>query len=145
MVFYRRDGHVIELQQTSNFAPAADEACHPNNFNPVRLPFITLISEFHTFAPIQISASNQMISSTAAAPKSGTCPYPGRYTVNGVAREGAKQSKRTGAASSNSRDAVCNEDLESLVVGCRDSKNLEFHSSCSSDSVSGMPISTHTK
>jgi hypothetical protein len=49
MVFYRRDGHVIELQQTSNFAPAADEACHPNNFNPLKLPFITLISEFDAF------------------------------------------------------------------------------------------------
>lgn len=73
----------------------------------------------------------------AAAPKSGLCPYPGRYAVNGVAREGAKQNKRTGAAASNARDAACNDDLDSLAIGCRDSKNLEFHSACGSESVSG--------
>ncbi|CAB3371987.1 Hypothetical predicted protein [Cloeon dipterum] len=118
MVFHRRDGHVIELQQTSNFAPAADEACHPNNFNAAALPFATLIT---------------------ATPKPRTCPSIGRYNVLGVNRDDGKAaSRRTGAASGAAREANCADDIESMFVGCSKSENLEFHSACTSDSVSSF-------
>ncbi|EEB14134.1 hypothetical protein Phum_PHUM283600 [Pediculus humanus corporis] len=43
--FYRRDSTVIELQQSTNLVQVPDEACNQNNFDPSKLPFITLISK----------------------------------------------------------------------------------------------------
>ncbi|KAG8227256.1 hypothetical protein J437_LFUL003987 [Ladona fulva] len=137
MVFYRRDAHVIELQQSSNFARVPEEACSPLFFNPVSLPYITLITE---------------------AMKPRKCPYLGRYTITGVSRgerdiglmftKGEKRSESMrdrrelkavagGQWRRRRRREVCSgEDFDSLVVGCSASDTMEFHSSCNPEAVS---------
>ncbi|KAF4516761.1 hypothetical protein B566_EDAN004600 [Ephemera danica] len=116
MLFQRRDTHVIELQQTSNFAHAADEACQSSNFDVSMLPFITLVT---------------------ASLKPRKCPYLGRYTVSSLTKDGARASRSRSASSA----VTCSsEELESLVVGCRATDTMEFHSSCGTEPVSGTSV-----
>lgn len=128
MVFYRREGHVVELQQSTQFVQVAEEACSPANFNPSTLPFITLIT-------------------TSLHKK--RCPYLGRYTISGLnvdgrqvsaARRKRKCSDEQGVVEAGGVDnkADCgNYDFESLVVGCSEnSDTMEFYSSCDTETVS---------
>ncbi|XP_071444873.1 uncharacterized protein [Hetaerina americana] len=133
MVFYRRDAHVIELQQSSTFARIPEEACSPLFFNPATLPYTTLITE---------------------AMKPRKCPYLGRYTITGVSRgerdiglvltmgeKGGGRDKQSGVEQwrRRRRREACSggsEAFESLVVGCSASDTMEFHSSCSAEAVS---------
>ncbi|KAJ9577266.1 hypothetical protein L9F63_006172, partial [Diploptera punctata] len=128
MVFYRRDVHVIELQESTNIVQVPEEACSPANFNPATLPFITLITtKLHK----------------------RKCPYLGRYTISGLSVEGRQVSaarrkrkcsdeqgviENTGV---DSKPDCGNYDFESLVVGCSEkSDTMEFYSSCAPESVS---------
>lgn len=46
MTFYRRDGHVIELQ-TGSAVSRPEEACSPPHFQH-SMPFLTLVSEYNS-------------------------------------------------------------------------------------------------
>ena len=45
MAFYRRDGHVVELQ-TGSRVSRPEDACLPAHYQPRSLPFLTLVSEY---------------------------------------------------------------------------------------------------
>lgn len=45
LAFHRRDNTVIELQQSTNLVQVSDDACSRSNFDPSKLPFVTLISK----------------------------------------------------------------------------------------------------
>lgn len=47
MTFYRRDGHVIELQ-TGSSVSRPEEACSPPHFLQHSTPFLTLVSEYNS-------------------------------------------------------------------------------------------------
>lgn len=47
MTFYRRDGHVIELQ-TGSAVSRPEEACSPPHFLQHSTPFLTLVSEYNS-------------------------------------------------------------------------------------------------
>lgn len=47
MTFYRRDGHVIELQ-TGSPVSRPEEACSPPHFLQHSTPFLTLVSEYNS-------------------------------------------------------------------------------------------------
>ncbi|XP_034191073.1 uncharacterized protein LOC117609183 [Osmia lignaria lignaria] len=64
MTFYRRDGHVIELQ-TGSAVSRPEEACSPPHFQQHNIPFLTLVT---------------------SSPEPRTCPYLGKFTVTGVNR-----------------------------------------------------------
>lgn len=64
MSFYRRDGHVIEVQ-TGNAVSRPEEACSPPHFQQHNIPFLTLVT---------------------SSPEPRTCPYLGKFTVTGVNR-----------------------------------------------------------
>ncbi|XP_021929001.1 uncharacterized protein LOC110834305 [Zootermopsis nevadensis] len=128
MAFYRREGHVIELQQSTLFVQVPEEACSPANFNPATLPYITLIT-------------------TSLHKK--RCPYLGRYTVSGLSVDGRQVSAaRRKRKCSDEQGVVDNADVdskaecgsydfESLVVGCSEnSDTMEFYSSCDTETVS---------
>ncbi|PNF18768.1 hypothetical protein B7P43_G03335 [Cryptotermes secundus] len=109
MVFYRRDGHVIELQQSNKWVRVPEEACQPQTFNPVILPYITLIT---------------------AKPHLRPCPYLGRYIVTGLS------TRPSGGASvvSDTETSItqCSDlQFQSLTVGCTEVNTMQFHSSCS--------------
>lgn len=53
MTFYRRDGHVIEVQ-TGNAVSKPEEACSPRYFQQRSIPFLTLVSEYN---PLSFSAT----------------------------------------------------------------------------------------
>ncbi|KAJ9592087.1 hypothetical protein L9F63_001373, partial [Diploptera punctata] len=113
MVFYRRDGHVIELQQSNTSARVPEDACSPPNFNALTLPYITLIT---------------------AKPLLRPCPYLGRYTVTGLSV--VRRTRPSGSASivsdSESSPPQCNDlQFHSLTVGCTEVNTMQFHSSCS--------------
>ncbi|XP_039295672.1 uncharacterized protein LOC111057455 [Nilaparvata lugens] len=61
MMFYKRESHVIELQQSANRTQTPEEACLSFNFNPLILPYTTL---------------------TTSTPRPRKCPYLGRYEVS---------------------------------------------------------------
>lgn len=146
LAFYRRDNTVIELQQSKTLVQVPEEACSTDNFNPSKLPFITLIT---------------------ASLHQRKCPHLGRYTVIGQSVDGIihtrserdvskvnlvrsnlfdserrfyRRRKRDGGTL-NERDDVkkdCDVDkFESLNVGCTGtSDTMEFYSSCGSESNS---------
>lgn len=46
MTFYRRDGHVIEVQ-TGSAVSRPEEACSPPHFQQHNIPFLTLVSKYN--------------------------------------------------------------------------------------------------
>ncbi|XP_012154325.1 uncharacterized protein LOC100877240 isoform X2 [Megachile rotundata] len=64
MTFYRRDGHVIEVQ-TGSAVSRPEEACSPPHFQQHNIPFLTLVT---------------------SSPEPRNCPYLGKFTVTGVNR-----------------------------------------------------------
>lgn len=46
MTFYRRDGHVIEVQ-TGSAVSRPEEACSQPHFQQHNIPFLTLVSEYN--------------------------------------------------------------------------------------------------
>lgn len=124
MVFYRRDGHVIELQKSNNIVQMPDEACSPAVFQQATLPYTTLITP-------------------SLHPR--RCPYLGRYTISGLSVNGkqvTRRKRKKRVISRNKREEVgevelcSSEDFESLVVGCSDtSDTMEFYTSCAKDST----------
>ncbi|XP_020287682.1 uncharacterized protein LOC109856623 [Pseudomyrmex gracilis] len=64
MTFYRRDGHVIELQ-TGSAISRPEEVCNPPHFLQHSTPYLTLVT---------------------SSPESRTCPYLGKFTVTDVNR-----------------------------------------------------------
>ncbi|XP_046669907.1 uncharacterized protein LOC124360369 isoform X2 [Homalodisca vitripennis] len=107
-VFYKRDGHVIELQHSKNSTSQPEDACHPNNFNPQTLPFTTLIT---------------------SSPELRQCPFVGRYLVSeGNTASASKQMLE--------EKITCDQQYQALLVGCGPEHTMEFHSQCSSEAVS---------
>ena len=49
MAFYKRDGHVVELQ-TGSTVSRAEEACSPPHYQQHSIPYVTLVSEYTTFS-----------------------------------------------------------------------------------------------
>ncbi|XP_066991196.2 uncharacterized protein [Anabrus simplex] len=122
MVFYRRDGHVIELQRSNDIVQAPEEACNPMIFHQATIPYTTLIT-------------------TSLRPRK--CPYRGQYTISGFSVNGKQvlRKKRKKRVTSRRKreeieeEEICNsEHFESLVVGCSDkSDTMEFFTSCAKD------------
>ncbi|XP_066994092.2 uncharacterized protein [Anabrus simplex] len=118
IVFYRRDGHVIELQQSATRTRVPEEACQPQNFNPLALPYITLITN---------------------APHLRDCPYLGRYNVtNALGRH--SNGPRSSGMSTRDGFQPCSEQpqyqFQILAVGCSARDTMEFHSTCNSEADS---------
>ncbi|GLG95366.1 Uncharacterized protein GBIM_02347 [Gryllus bimaculatus] len=126
MRFYKRDGHVIELQQSNNTVQVAEEACNPEYFPHTTLPYTTLITA--TLHPRK-------------------CPYLGRYTVTGLHENVPQQlhhhkrKKRAIVRSkrqdeSNTEPDCDVENFESLSVGCTETLDTMDFYSCNSEAVS---------
>ncbi|XP_012265502.2 uncharacterized protein LOC105691546 [Athalia rosae] len=64
MTFYRRDGHVIEVQ-TGNAVSRPEEACSPPHYTSQNIPYVTLVT---------------------SSPEPRQCPYLGKFTVTGLNR-----------------------------------------------------------
>lgn len=113
MSFYRRDAHVIEIQQSSREVQNSEEACNNQNFNPQTLPFITLIT------PLL---------------KKRRCPFLGRYTVSNN-NDLWKMAASTNQLSNNfpEEKVPCENGKQILSLGCNKADTMEFHSECSSD------------
>lgn len=62
MTFYRRDGHVIELQ-TGSAVSRPEEACSPPHFLQHSTPFLTLVSEYNSFS-FDVACAFPFVSST---------------------------------------------------------------------------------
>ncbi|XP_063230037.1 uncharacterized protein LOC134535094 [Bacillus rossius redtenbacheri] len=117
MTFYRRDGHVIEVQ-TGSHTWRQEDACLPANFNKSTLPFVTLVT---------------------SSPEPRQCPYLGKFSVTGLSRAGrAARSLRHGRGRPRrdldglATDACPEEsqDFTTLVVGCSTVDTMEFRSKC---------------
>ncbi|XP_021915227.1 uncharacterized protein LOC110827676 isoform X3 [Zootermopsis nevadensis] len=65
MMFYRRDGHVIEVQ-TGSHTRRPEDACQSMHFDRNTLPFITLVT---------------------SRPEPRQCPYLGKFSVTGLSRD----------------------------------------------------------
>ncbi|XP_054274024.1 uncharacterized protein LOC128993927 [Macrosteles quadrilineatus] len=109
-LFYKRDGHVIELQQSSNRTFLPEDACSPSNFNPQILPFATLIT---------------------ATPEVRQCPFMGRYLVTeGNAPSASKQLLE--------EKITCDQQYQGAMLGCGPGHTMKFYSQCSSEAVSAF-------
>nr|CAD7394573.1 unnamed protein product [Timema cristinae] len=64
LAFYRRDGHVIEVQ-TGTYTRRPEDACQAIHFNKSSLPFVTLVT---------------------SSPEPRQCPYLGKFSVTGLSR-----------------------------------------------------------
>ncbi|XP_033607260.1 uncharacterized protein LOC111864295 [Cryptotermes secundus] len=65
MMFYRRDGHVIEVQ-TGSHTRRPEDACQSTHFDRNTLPFVTLVT---------------------SRPEPRQCPYLGKFSVTGLSRD----------------------------------------------------------
>jgi hypothetical protein len=45
MIFYRRDTHVAEIQM-GRPATRVEDACDPDHFDPINMPFVTLLCKY---------------------------------------------------------------------------------------------------
>ncbi|XP_075235649.1 uncharacterized protein LOC142332859 [Lycorma delicatula] len=119
MMFYKREAHVIELQQSVNRTQNPEEACLSSNFNPQTLPYTTLIT---------------------SAPRARKCPYSGRYTV--TLNENTRLNSATNPSQPNEIQAMktpsqCQKrNTQILSVGCTALHTMEFQTQlfCPSDS-----------
>ncbi|KAF5304202.1 hypothetical protein FQR65_LT08009 [Abscondita terminalis] len=109
MMFYKRDGNVIELQQSDRYEDNPDDACR--YFNPSATPFTTLITH------------------VLHAKK---CPLPGRFVVVDGAVGNTSRKRRQQPDGEVSVSVACSQhDYESLAIGCNTAKELmEFKSTC---------------
>lgn len=64
MAFYRRDGHVMEVQSGAH-TKRMEDACSQLHFNPATTPYVTLVT---------------------TNPEARQCPYMGKFTVNDMLR-----------------------------------------------------------
>ncbi|KAG6796213.1 hypothetical protein HZU73_08338 [Apis mellifera caucasica] len=90
MTFYRRDGHVIEVQTGSDVS-RPEEACSPPHFQQHNIPFLTLVT---------------------SSPEPRTCPYLGKFTVTGVNRN--QRNIRESRRSQHQEGAVVRRDREKV-------------------------------
>ncbi|KAK4877893.1 hypothetical protein RN001_010399 [Aquatica leii] len=109
MMFYKRDGNVIELQQSERYEDNPDDACR--YFNAAVMPYTTLIS--HVLHPKK-------------------CPLPGRFNVvEGPVANSSRKRRQQPDGDVNVNVNCPQHDYESLAVGCNSAKELmEFKSSC---------------
>ncbi|XP_014235562.1 uncharacterized protein LOC106658216 [Trichogramma pretiosum] len=70
MAFYKRDGHVVELQ-TGNTVSRAEEACNPPHYQQHKVPYVTLVT---------------------SSPEPRQCPYLGKFTVTSLNGHAPKKS-----------------------------------------------------
>lgn len=115
MVFYKRDSHVIEIQQSEDYHDNPDDAC--NSFDPTTTPFTTLIT-------------------TTLHPKK--CPNVGRFTLlenlpmTGERRK-RRQQQETGLESMPNAPIApecLTPKYEALSVGCNSNELMEFKTAC---------------
>lgn len=99
MMFYRRDVHVAEIQMGTP-ANRLEDACAPDHFDVAKLPFITLLGEWHGVAygggggggggvlcKQRDWMFNQFVSLVFRAannPESQICPLQGLYALRGA-------------------------------------------------------------
>ncbi|KAK0176739.1 hypothetical protein PV328_000846 [Microctonus aethiopoides] len=62
MTFYKRDGHVMEMQ-TGGIVSRPEEACSPPHYQTHSVPFLTLVT---------------------SSPEPQQCPYLGKFSVTGI-------------------------------------------------------------
>ncbi|XP_031785287.1 uncharacterized protein LOC100114326 isoform X1 [Nasonia vitripennis] len=74
MAFYKRDGHVVELQ-TGSTVSRAEEACSSPHYQQHSIPYVTLVT---------------------SSPEPRQCPYLGKFTVTGVNGASHAQQKSPG-------------------------------------------------
>lgn len=115
MVFYKRDSNVIEIQQSDNYVENPDEACA--NFDPSTTPFTTLVT------------------TNLHAKK---CPHLGRYSISQPNTYLEKRKRREQPADvrlNNAEPECISNKYETLSVGCSGSHEMEFRSTCPSESA----------
>lgn len=83
-MIYRRDTHVVELQ-IGNLTSRLEDACAPDQFDPARTPYTTLLGEsFENFKLQFLLIKNFFILTAAASTtESIVCPLAGSYSVMG--------------------------------------------------------------
>uniref|UniRef100_A0A1B6EC96 Ig-like domain-containing protein n=1 Tax=Clastoptera arizonana TaxID=38151 RepID=A0A1B6EC96_9HEMI len=107
LIFYRREGHVIELQQSTNRTQYPEDACKHHHYMTQVLPFTTLIT----------------------TPKLLQCPFAGHYIVS--------EGNLPRASTQHVKDTVkCSQQYHALSVGCNTINKMEFHSQCDTEEVS---------
>lgn len=116
MIFYKRDSNIMEIQQSGTFFENPDDAC--SDFDPTKIPHITLVAPtLHT----------------------KKCPHLGRYSFSEPTALLDKRKRREQPDDLNTNkaepDCISNE-YESLSVGCSRSHEMEFKSTCPSQSNS---------
>lgn len=124
MMFYERDNHVIEVQQSHKYTTVPEEACSPDFFDPKTLPYVTLITT---------SLRNRK------------CPHVGRYDIQPMSQQRQKRKVMDSSNAAIDSDggqhdnfADCSEnDFQSLVVGCQNNNDImEFQSKCTNVATS---------
>lgn len=124
MIFHKRDGNVIELQQSSRKAVIPDEAC--SHHDPSDSSFTTLIT---------------------SSMEKKACPLPGRYTVKSHALSSSPRRKRSSIKnkikraaekrtfSEDNEDNECN--VSHIQIGCGSAEQSEMviANSCPSEQL----------
>ncbi|XP_076238289.1 uncharacterized protein LOC143181646 [Calliopsis andreniformis] len=106
MTFYRRDGHVVEVQ-TGSTVSRPEEACSPPHFQQHNIPFLTLVT---------------------SSPEPRTCPYLGKFTVTGVNRNqrNIRESRRNQHQESVRRDREKVRHAQERTQEDRRGRKLDF-------------------
>ncbi|XP_065222448.1 uncharacterized protein LOC135847000 [Planococcus citri] len=116
MAFYRRDGHVIEIQQSTREVQNSEDACASQNFNSQTLPYITLITPYL---------------------RRRRCPFLGRYTVSNNDLWRLAASTKQMRENMPEEKVNCEKGKQMLSLGCTKPETMEFQSECNSDVTAG--------
>ncbi|KAH1011634.1 hypothetical protein HUJ04_000962 [Dendroctonus ponderosae] len=114
MMFYKRDSNIMEIQQSNRYYENADEACA--TFDPSEIAYTTLV---------------------APTLHSKKCPHLGRYSIQlNAFMEKRKRREQPGDLKLGNAEPDCiSNEYEGLSVGCSGSHEMEFKSTCPSQST----------
>ncbi|KAK3919521.1 (-)-endo-fenchol synthase, chloroplastic [Frankliniella fusca] len=122
---YQRDQHVMELQRSGQTS-SPEEACRPDNFDPLSERFTTFITP---------------------EPQHRQCPYSGRYAITNYLGSDivcSTHPNRPSPIEDNAIDGLLQRrgpragagaGAQSFAVGCGAEHTMEFHSHCEADTV----------
>ncbi|XP_046742888.1 uncharacterized protein LOC124409356 [Diprion similis] len=139
LVFHKRDGHVIEMQQSKMWSQQAEDACKPSGFNPLSAPYTTFITSDPIPQQCPHLGSYKVASWHSYHQMDGTREMLGfdeEHTIGENEEDAIAQEVKVTPLPPPSPTPCHQDSVTGLDIGCRSSHRMEFSASCRDEAFS---------
>ncbi|XP_012267642.2 uncharacterized protein LOC105692780 isoform X2 [Athalia rosae] len=140
LVFHRRDGHVIEMQQSETWSQQSEDACKTSGFNPLSAPYTTFITSEPISQQCPHLGSYKVASWRSYHPlddaKEMLLGSDGEHSGGGEEGDAVAQEVKITPPSPPSPTPCHQDSVTGLDIGCRSSHRMEFAASCTDEAFS---------